>query len=355
MMVERIASKRVLASSLTGLVIALSSSVVPAQQPQPGQQPGQQSAQQQSQQPPGQQGQQPGQQQAQQPGQQQAQQPGPQQAQQRGQQQGQQQAQQQPGQQSQAEAQRQREGQSAQAAGQQDLQVAAAAPGAEQALPMWTAVRMIQVKHDRIGEFEGLLKELRTAMQEAGQPPFMVYKTELGELNTYHIVAPFDSFAMFEMETPPMEPAEWANWVNRMEGTIDSHTMAIARARPDMSIVPGEQGEMQELIVLVTDKVMAGKIREYETFVRDELLPALRQGDIGAAFANEVIFGAEGRTWVYAVPIEGWQEFDGPSPIVEALGQPRAEELMLRGDALVESTETNVLRFRPDLSSQQAP
>lgn len=320
MIVERIGNRRVLCSSLTGLAIVMSSAVVLGQQQQPQQQTPPQS----------------------QPSQQQQQ---PQQPQSQQQQQSQQQPQQQAGQ---------------PAERQGDVQVAAAAPAAgAQALPMWNGVRILRVKPDRIGEFEGLLEELREAAQEDEQfGDFAVWSMELGEMNTYHIVAPFDSFASFaSMDTPPMEPAEWANWLNRMGSTIDSHTLAVARMRPDLSIVPEEQPGQQppELLVLVTDTVMPGKIQEYETLMRDELLPALRQGGIEAAIANEMTFGTEGRTWVYAVPIPGWQEFDGPPPLIEALGPEAAQQLMQRGDALVERSKTEVLRYRTDLSSQTLP
>src|SRR5690606_22277798 len=158
------------------------------------------------------------------------------------------------------------------------------------------------------------------------------------------------------METPPMEPTEWASWMSRIGGTIDSHTVAVARIRPELSIIPDEQQAQQaqqpELLMLITDTVMPGKSFEYEAFIRDEILPALRQTDIPAAIANEVIFGTEGRTWVFAVPMQGWEELDRPSPLIEAIGPEAAQQLMQRGEALVDSRMTEVMRYRADLSSQ---
>ena len=331
MIVERIGSRRVLGSSLTALAIVLSSSVALAQQPSPQPAPPPQQ-QDQPQQAPGQQSAQPPSQQA--PGQQ----PAPAPSQQQGQ----------------PSASDQQAGRPAPE--QEDVEIARAAPPAEETQPTLNAVRVIQVKHDRVAEFEGLIKELGMAMQEFGQPGFMVWSVVVGDVNTYHIVAEFDSFASIErLEQPPMEPVEWANWVNRIGDTIDSHTMIIGRMRPELSIVPTEQGQQPpELLMLIKDTVAAGKTREYEAFVRDELIPALKQAHIDAAFATELMFGAEGRTWVYAVPLPGWQVLDGPSPLVEALGPQAAEELMLRGDALVDESETALLRYRADLSAQPA-
>jgi len=344
MIVERIGNGRVLGSSIMGLAIALSSSIVLAAQ----QQPGQPQPQQQQQQP------QPQQQRAQPQPQQQAAQPQQQAAQSQQQQpvQSQQQQAAQPQQQQPAQSARQQPEQGAER--QEDVQVAAAAPRAQPAQTMWNGVRIVQVKHDRVADFEALIKELRTAIQASGQPGFSVWSTELGDMNTYHITMQFDSFASFgSMENPPMEPMDWASWMSRIGSTIDSHTVSVARIRPELSIIPDEQQAQEpELLMLITDTVMPGKSFEYEAFIRDEILPALRETDVSAAIANEVIFGTEGRTWVFAVPMQGWQELDRPSPLIEAIGQEAAQQLMQRGDALVDSTKTEIMRYRADLSSQ---
>ncbi len=318
MIVERIVSRRVLGSSLTVLALVMSSSVVRAQQPVP--QPEAQPPQQQPRQSPGQESAQVPARQAPRASEQPPRSDAPQQ--------------------------------------QEDVQIARAAPPAPPPQPMLNAVRVVQVKHDRVGEFEGLIKELRTAIEESGQPGFTTWSVVIGDLNTYHFVMQLDSFAsLARLEQSPMEPVEWANWQNRIGATIESNTMIIGQMRPELSIVPPEQGQAQppELMLLIRDTVMAGKTREYETFVRDELVPALRQANVDAMFVTELMFGDEGRTWVFAVPLAGWQVLDGPSPFVEALGPEAAEELMLRGDALVDESKAELLVFRADLSVQSTP
>jgi hypothetical protein len=244
------------------------------------------------------------------------------------------------------------------------------------------------VKGDRIGEFESLLKELSTTLSESNQPGFNVWRVELGDLNTYHVVAPLQSFASIaEMQTPPMEPAAWASWISRIESTIDSHKLSIARIHADLSVLPqqgqgaqlgqagpqsrrqtqapqgrpaaAQQGQtaapqMPELLVLVSHAVQPGRAQEYETWVREELMPAVRRSDIANLVTNQVVFGTDSGSWVYAAPIEGWQTLDGPTPIHEALGQQAADAMLSRGEALLADSETIVLRFRPDLSSAEA-
>jgi hypothetical protein len=243
---------------------------------------------------------------------------------------------------------------------QGDVQVAVAPDQAQQSQPMiWNEVRIVRVKGDRIGEFEGLLKELAGAMTEQDAPGFNVWQVAFGEQNTYHIAAQLESLgALADMaENPPMEPQQWANWVNRIESTMDSHELSISQIHPDLSIMPELQAgaEPPELLILMSQTLLPGKRQEYTAWLRDEMLPALRESDLLGVVSNEVAFGAEGRTWVFAVPVATWATLDEPMPLYESMGPEAAEALMARGDSMVDRSETIVLRTRPDLSAAGGP
>jgi len=240
-----------------------------------------------------------------------------------------------------------------QGAEQEETQVAAAPGEAQQEQPQWNEVRIVHVKGERMGEFEGLLKELSAALSESNLPAFDVWQVAAGELNTYHIVAALESLAQFgEMDTLPMEPLEWANWVNRIESTVDSQELILAEVHPDLSIEPDAQaaGDPPELLMLLSQTVMPGRSQEYETWLREEVLPALRESDIDGVISNRLTFGADNRTWVFAVPIPSWSELGQPSPLHRSMGEQAAEEMLNRGDSMVERSETIVLRARPELS-----
>jgi hypothetical protein len=248
---------------------------------------------------------------------------------------------------------------------QQDVEVAVAPGEAQQAQPLWNGVRVVQVKHDRTGDFEALIKELGTALSAAGLPPISVWQVEIGDVNTYHIVSQFESFAdVANEEAMPMEPMEWATWMNRIGATIDSHQAMIARVRLDMSVMPeaqGQQGsqgaqdgqtpEEPELLMLMATTVLPGRAQDYENWIRDEVLPVMRESDGLGVVTNQMAFGADDRMWVFAIPLSGWSELDMPSPLHRSLGEAAAEELLSRGDAMIERREATILRSRPDLST----
>ncbi|HEX7080585.1 MAG TPA: hypothetical protein VF329_06190 [Gammaproteobacteria bacterium] len=286
-----------------------------------------------------------------------------QQALQQQQEQEQQAQQQQQGQQQQGQPQQGQQQQQGQQSQQEEDVALAAAPGETpgQAAPMMlNEVRVIRVKGERMQEFEDLLKELGEALREQGAPGFTVWQVAIGDQDTYHIVSQIPSFAeLAEMaENPPMPPEEWAAWINRIQATIDSHEVAVAQVHPDLSIMPQGQPstETPQLMILVTQTLLPGKRQEYQTWLRDELMPALREADLLGVVANEMMFGAEDRTWVFAVPLEGgWAALDEPMPLYTSMGQQAAEELLNRGDSMVEHSETIVLTMRSDLSSPGGP
>jgi hypothetical protein len=235
---------------------------------------------------------------------------------------------------------------------QSDVQVAVAGEQQPQQA-MWSEVRIIHVKSDQIAEFEDLIKELSDALAKQGEAGFNIWQVAFGDQSTYHIVSQLPSFAAVpEMaQNPPMEPQAWASWLNRIQSTIDSQELSVAQVHQDLSIMPEQQSgaAAPELLVLMTQTLLPGKRQDYVTYLRNDLLPALRQSGILGVVTNEMTFGTEDRTWVFAAPVQNWSTFDKPMPLFTSMGQQAAQQLLNRGDAMVERSETIVLRARPDL------
>ncbi|HEY8519646.1 MAG TPA: hypothetical protein VIN61_06175 [Gammaproteobacteria bacterium] len=214
---------------------------------------------------------------------------------------------------------------------------------------------MIRVKGDRIADFEERVKEIGAAMSKQGRSGFAVWQVVFGDQNTYHIVSQLESFASLpELEAhPPMEQAQWASWMERIRGTIDSQELGIARVHADLSMLPqeGPSGANAELLILVTDTLLPGKRGEFVSLLRDELIPAFRKSPIMGLVTNEMAFGPGAGSWVFAVPVQSWAELDKPMPLITSMGQEAAEALLARADAMVARSETIVLRARPDLST----
>lgn len=241
---------------------------------------------------------------------------------------------------------------------QEDVRVALAPSAAPAPQPVtWNQVRIIRVKGDRVADFEARMKEIGAAMSRQGRS-FTVWQVAFGQQNTYHIVSQLQSFASLPQQeaNPPMEQAQWTSWLERISSTIDSQDMGVAQVHTDLSMLPQEaQAEVNaELLILVTQRLLPGKRDEYVALLRDELIPAFRKSSIIGIVTNEMAFGSGSGDWVFAVPVQSWSELDKPMPLITSMGQQAAEALLKRADAMVESSETIVLRTRPDLSAMAA-
>jgi hypothetical protein len=104
--------------------------------------------------------------------------------------------------------------------------------------------------------------------------------------------------------------------------------------------------------VFVT-KVKPGMAKEWEA-LQKELNAALKKG--GAPWRNvsqTAVFG-DLNTYVSVTPIEKFAQFDNPSPLVQALGEEGAPQLLGKISKCVLDSHRYGVRFREDLSYKQA-
>lgn len=215
----------------------------------------------------------------------------------------------------------------------------------------WLQVRIVEVKPDRTGEFEDLVKDLMAARAEAGMPAIMAYQVVRGDVGTYHFVEPLTNLGQLdEAPEPPMPPAEMAAWESRIVETLQSNRFFIARTYPDHSFQT-DAAENAELMMLYIQHTHRDRGTAYEEWVAEDLVPALQEAEILGHTMSRGAIGDSGQTWYHAVPIANWAAFDEPDPIVAALGEDAAERLFRQGDKLVDSGENVLVRMRADLSS----
>ena len=107
--------------------------------------------------------------------------------------------------------------------------------------------------------------------------------------------------------------------------------------------------EPQWLTVNIT-KLNAGATTDYIELQTKEVMPAQKKG--GGAGRQAWSSGISGRPreFVYISPIKSFAQFDGPSPLVTALGQAGADALNAKGAKLAEPQKSMIVRTRPDLS-----
>jgi hypothetical protein len=214
-------------------------------------------------------------------------------------------------------------------------------------------VTIAQVKAGQAAEFEDLVKKFSAAANKANLPPVQIFEVIRGSPGQYHIVVPVQALARNDNPPPPpMKPEDMANLVNRLLPTLSSGHNLVARTYPQLSILPtAAPTAAPSLAVLFTTRVVAGRQDEYLAWVESDLLPAIKKANVGFYVLSSGFLGDSGQNFYGVAPVPNWAAFDGPNPLVTALGQAAFQRMIDKLNGIVESEELTLLRVRPDLAN----
>lgn len=92
-----------------------------------------------------------------------------------------------------------------------------------------------------------------------------------------------------------------------------------------------------------------GMTADYEAYLKNELIPAQKQGGLPAR--ETYVNGAFGEGPVFATfsPVASLAQYDQPAPVVKALGEQGAVQLAQKSGKMIASRRVLLLRTRPDL------
>jgi hypothetical protein len=71
---------------------------------------------------------------------------------------------------------------------------------------------------------------------------------------------------------------------------------------------------------------------------------------VEVATTYQVVMGDRTPQYHVVVGMNKFADFDGPSPIVKALGKPAADKLSAKFAGISMGSESSVMRIRPDIS-----
>jgi len=211
-------------------------------------------------------------------------------------------------------------------------------------------VAEVKVKTSHLQEFMALQRELAEAGRKAGRTGRNVWQVMHGATNTFHIVEPRANFAAFD-EGPnfALSGDAWTDWVSRIVPTIDTRTVWTLREYPDLTIPTADDYE-ESLIRLRIRNVKPGMNGAYEAWVRDDLLPELKEGGaMGVAWYRGVT-GMSGDTWFSITRHPNYADMDPPGPL-EHMGEEAIARLLGKSAAMLTGDNQDlVVSYQADMS-----
>lgn len=203
------------------------------------------------------------------------------------------------------------------------------------------------VNHDGVAEFEELLKERAAGIRAGGRQAFRsVYESVHGEQYRYLMVDAVPSLATLDQAAPPAA-APGPLWGRRMDAVQSAQRVEILRTYPELSIPPA-QGTVRDLVRVRIRRAAPDRIQDYNDWLANQLVPALRNAGASGVVFGRVILGGSTQTWV-SISNEPSFAAMGTDVLAESMGARQSAQMIARGMAMLDYTEDLVMRFRPDL------
>ncbi len=223
----------------------------------------------------------------------------------------------------------------------------------------WLSISVVHVKPDMLTEWMDFQKnEMIPTLQKGGVKRRGAWQTvAFGKAFEYVFVTPIDSFAQYDGESPiqkALGQEGMQTLLAKSHRFLSSvHTYAV-RTRPDLSIEP-KSTDPPKLAVVTVSEVAPGRFLEYESFIKDDVLPVLRKAGIAGFLVHQAVFGGSGNEYVSLVLLDKFADLDKGSPFVRVLGQEGANKLAQKTVGIVVHVERTLSRYNTDLSFGPPP
>jgi hypothetical protein len=221
------------------------------------------------------------------------------------------------------------------------------------------SITMVSVKPEMIAEFENLIKnETNPALAKGGAKWRDVWQTAtFGNFFEYAIVAPVDNFA--EYDSPGalekgLGKEGFAAWRAKAGRLVNSVRAFVMEVRPDLSHFTKMTGPPKMAVVSYIH-VAPGRNAEYESYIKNEMLPVVKQSQVAGYWFHQTILGGDPNEYVVVVLHDNYAELEKGPVARRVLGQEGAMKLAQKlAPGVVTSVERTVIRYVPGLSYRPA-
>ena len=217
--------------------------------------------------------------------------------------------------------------------------------------PKWSLITFTSIKPEMRSEYEAWQKQLSAAYKKAEVPSRTVVQTIMGDLFEYVSIAPLAKFADFDGASPVeralgKEPA--AAFMRKGATYITSARRIASQDMDDLSI--HTQSDAGAYAVVTILRLLPGKVPEFNAWMKDEYLPAIKKAEMKQFWVSQTVFGGDRLQRVTVRPIRSMSEIDSGPPLIKALGADEAAKIDARRATLIDSAEMVITKHRPDLS-----
>jgi hypothetical protein len=141
----------------------------------------------------------------------------------------------------------------------------------------------------------------------------------------------------------------YAAYQAKVGGMVSSVKISAIRTRPDLSYV-ADPAYQPKMAILTTVDVAADKLAEFEAFIKNDWVPALKTGGGKYYLVSQVVYGGSTTQYHTLVGVDTFADIGKGHPVTRALGEEGVVKLMARTGNFTRHIERTVIRLDPDLS-----
>jgi len=123
--------------------------------------------------------------------------------------------------------------------------------------------------------------------------------------------------------------------------------------RPDLSILP-PTATPPKLFLISWITVVPGRTQEFESFIKNDMLPVIKRAQVPGYLVSQVLFGGATNQYVLLTGRDSYADLDKGLPWEQVLGREGASKLLQKGAPYISHGERSIVRFVPELSIMPA-
>ncbi len=224
-------------------------------------------------------------------------------------------------------------------------------PLSAQQQPMIRSIVRFRLKPDRVNDFNAVMRERAALLKKAGSDRyFTVWVAQSGprEVAVVRYHQKWSELARSRDPKMAESATAMANLTIRMNACVESVERMIDEIQPDISLP--RQGTVPPFVRSGKLLAQPGKLNDVLAVLKEETLPAMKQGGATAWGVALTRFGAPTNEIHTHAGLSGWSELDQPSPIRKALGEEGFQKYVARMGSMLTSAEYTIYLLSPEMS-----
>jgi hypothetical protein len=165
------------------------------------------------------------------------------------------------------------------------------------------------------------------------------------------VVTPISSLAQFDNPNPlakVLGEQGFAAYTAKARRLVASAHSTIVTTRPDLGF--GTRPAVHKLAILTVVNVTNGRNGEFESFLKADIVPALKKGGATYYSVSQTVFGGDANQYMTLLPANDFAELAKGHPLERALGPDAMVKLGQKSAAFISRIERRIIRYLPDLS-----